>query len=134
MFSEETHTVIERRYKSGHMVGMSLPDYEMIKFVIRKEQSPLVEELEFEMQLVDMADYIIGYKIAPSLKYVFELYEVDVTNPIVGEMQVWCKENLKEYKGFMVQVIKNRVGMPRSFPVFEMDDEIDATAFKLRWM
>ncbi len=136
MFSPTTHMTIERVYDGGFTAGVDLSVYDLVKFVVRNEYVELSDSRygDSVYQLMTQADFVIGYRTAPSAKHVFELFEVDTNMPIVGEIQNWCAENLKEWGGFSAEVIKNRIGMPRQFPVFEMNDDVDATAFKLRWM
>ena len=131
MFIEETYIVITR--VGNREVGAGL--YEMMKFIMSNNYAEVIENNELSgHRMTELSDFVIGYEIKPMSEYVFELYSVDLPHSVVFEITDWCEENLKVYKRLIGTVIKSRIGMQRNFPIFEMDDEADAMAFKLRWM
>ena len=111
-------------------------NYKLIEYFFRNDIGVLPNELNLksELQLGYKADFIIGYSTEPIFKYIFEMINVDTELSIVDEILNWCDENLDEYNWINVRVIKNRFGMPKSYPTFETPNELDAVAFKLRWL
>lgn len=133
MFDENSYKIITKHYDRDNpwREATAGPGYVLVKFIYRKDVPDCRGKLG---NVISWADYVIGYEVKPRFgDHVFELFDVDMISPVVGEIKNWCDENLREYNMLVGVVIKSRIGMPRKFPIFEMWHEDDAMAFKLVW-
>lgn len=135
MFDGEEYTTIIKGSTHIPFDSRESGGYEITEYMFRKHVGAPPDHLcNNTAQLTIRADLIIAYIKKPTLEYIFELIDVDMNLPIVFEIKTWCEENLGEFNWLSGTVIKSRMSMPRSYPIFEMACETDAVAFKLRWL
>lgn len=118
-----------------HRAFGELPEYQLVEYLFKKDVGFPPKWLRDDaLGLTQWADLVIAYVTEPTFEYIFEMIDVDVELPVVGEIINWCSENLEEWNWLTGTVIKSRAGFPRSYLIFETPNEEDAVAFKLRWL